>query len=102
MRGKHSIHFFSLGYSGEGPCYARAFLYEARFTMSSDQIKSIGASARIELEDGEAVITYPERKTADRDPALRKSMRDKPRFQDELHAKAEDRATTKRLWQFWK
>lgn len=62
-RGQHDIHFLSLGYVGEGPRYARAFLDEAGFSMSSEEIDGIRPGAMITLRDGQVVVSYPDPRT---------------------------------------
>ncbi len=58
--GTYDIHFLTLGYVGEGPRYAKAFLEEAGFSMSAEEIDSIRPGAAIELRDGRVVASYPE------------------------------------------
>ncbi len=62
-RGEYDIHFLSLGYVGEGPRYARFFLDEAGFSISSDEIDAIRPGAIIELRDDRVVVSYPEKAT---------------------------------------
>jgi len=62
--GQYDIHFLSLGYVGEGPRYAREFLAEAGFSMSSDDIEAIKPGAIIQLRKGTVFVEYPP-KTAD-------------------------------------
>lgn len=59
-RGNYDIHFLSLGYIGEGPRYAKAFLDELGFSLSTEEIESIKPGAVITLEGGKVVIGYTE------------------------------------------
>lgn len=60
-RGQHDIHFLSLGYFGEGPRYARSFLDEVGFAMSSEEIAAIEPGAVIELRAGKIAVSYPDK-----------------------------------------
>jgi len=57
-RGEYDINFLSLGYVGEGPRYAQAFLDELGFSMTSEEIASIKPGAIIKLEDDKVVAQY--------------------------------------------
>jgi len=59
-RGNYDIHFLSLGYIGEGPRYAKAFLDELGFSLSTEEIESIKPGAVMTLEGGKVVIGYTE------------------------------------------
>jgi hypothetical protein len=59
-RGQYDIHYLSLGYFGEGPTYARAFLDEAGFSMTPEEISAIQPGALISLQDGKVVVSYPD------------------------------------------
>jgi len=54
--GHYDIHFMSLGYTGEGPRYARHFLTAAGFDLTSEQIESIEPGDSIQLKDSKTVI----------------------------------------------
>lgn len=58
-RGEYDINFLSLGYFGEGPRYARAFLDELGFSMTSEEIAAIKPGAFLKLESGKVAIQYP-------------------------------------------
>jgi ankyrin repeat protein len=57
--GQHDIHFLTLGYVGEGPRYARAFLDELGFPLSIEEIEDIRMGAIIQLRDGRVAVDYP-------------------------------------------
>jgi hypothetical protein len=57
-RGEYDINFLSLGYVGEGPRYAQAFLDELGFSMTSDEIAAINPGAVIKLDNGKVVVEY--------------------------------------------
>lgn len=96
-RGEYDIHFLSLGYVGEGPRYARFFLDEAGFRMSSDEIDAIRPGAVIELRDRKVVVSYPEKATS---PA-----RDTPSLADSARTptvtKSEAGRRQRKWWRFW-
>jgi hypothetical protein len=58
--GEYDVHFLRLGYIGEGPRYARAFLDESGISLSSKQIEELKPGAVIELEDGKVKVSYPD------------------------------------------
>jgi hypothetical protein len=60
--GRYDINFLTLGYYGEGPRYARAFLDEAGFPMTYEVISTIKPKDVIALEDGKVVINGVERR----------------------------------------
>jgi len=91
-RGQHDIHFLSLGYFGEGPRYAREFLAEAGFSMTSEDIKAIKPGAVIQLINGNVVVEYP----SEREDVVTSSC---GAVRDD---KEDDGPTSKRWWQFWK
>jgi len=68
-RGQYDIHFLSLGYVGEGPRYARAFLEEAGFSLSTEEIEDICPGAIVEVREAQVVIDYPN------DPEAQKSAK---------------------------
>jgi hypothetical protein len=57
-RGEYDINFLSLGYVGEGPRYAQAFLDELGFSMTSDEIAAINPGAVIKLDNGKVVVEH--------------------------------------------
>ncbi|MBN1364355.1 MAG: hypothetical protein JW976_06075 [Syntrophaceae bacterium] len=59
-RGRYDIHFMSLGYFGEGPRYAKSFLDEAGFSMTSKKIANIRPGAVINLKGRKVVVSYPD------------------------------------------
>lgn len=59
-QGRYDINFLSLGYYGEGPKYARAFMDELGFSLTADEIADIAPGAMLTLEDGKVVIKYKE------------------------------------------
>ncbi|MGV8026046.1 MAG: hypothetical protein AB2L18_05770 [Anaerolineaceae bacterium] len=54
----YDINFLSLGYIGEGPRYARAFMDELDFSLTTEEIDGIKPGAMMTLEDGKVVINY--------------------------------------------
>lgn len=58
--GKYDFHFMSLGYYGEGPRCAQAFLEELGFAMTEDEIAAIKPGAVITREGDQVVVAYPE------------------------------------------
>jgi len=58
-RGKHDIHFLSMGYFGEGPRYIHEFLDEAGYKMSLENIAAIKPNAVIQLKNGNVSVKYP-------------------------------------------
>ncbi len=59
-QGRYDINFLSLGYYGEGPKYARAFMDELGFSLTAEEIADIAPGAVLTLEDGKVVIKYKE------------------------------------------
>jgi len=59
-QGRYDINFLSLGYYGEGPRYARAFMDELGFSLTAEEIADISPGAILTLEDGKVVIKYKE------------------------------------------
>lgn len=57
-RGERDIHFLSLGYVGEGPRYAREFLDELGFRMSSEEIAQIEPGAVIRKTEHGVTVDY--------------------------------------------
>jgi len=57
-QGRYDINFLSLGYYGEGPTYARAFLDELGFSLTAEEIASINPGAVLTLQEGKVVIKY--------------------------------------------
>ena len=57
-QGKYDINFLSLGYYGEGPKYARAFMDELGFSLTADEIANITPGAVLTVEDGKVIIKY--------------------------------------------
>ncbi|NSW54112.1 MAG: hypothetical protein HPY85_16535 [Anaerolineae bacterium] len=57
-RGQYDIHFLSLGYIGEGPRYARAFLDELGFSMTAKEIDAIQPGDVIQLDAGKVVVHH--------------------------------------------
>ena len=96
-RRQYDIHFMSLGYLGEGPRYARAFLDEAGFSMTPEDIAAIRPGAIIGLRDGliravlygKVIVSYPD-KSADETKPCSKQSNDEP---PKEHRK---------WWQFWR
>lgn len=105
-RGEYDIHFLSLGYVGEGPRYARFFLDEAGFTMSSEEINAIRPGAIIELRQGRVVVSYPDKDdkvTITELPRQSRTMnpgRDVPLPPE--RAQPGEVQVQKRWWQFWR
>lgn len=97
-RGDYDIHFLSLGYVGEGPRYARFFLDEAGFQMSSDDIDAIRPGAVIQLRDGKAVVSYPEKATSMAPGTA--AVADQPRMP--TVTKSEAAKGPRKWWQFWR
>jgi FKBP-type peptidyl-prolyl cis-trans isomerase len=57
--GQYDIHRLALGYVGAGPRYARVFLDELGFSMTTDEIAAIGVGDVVKLEGNKAVIHSP-------------------------------------------
>jgi hypothetical protein len=53
--GALDINYLSLGYVGNGPTYARAFLDEAGFSMTFEEIKYIEPGDVLTLQNGKVV-----------------------------------------------
>lgn len=96
-RGEYDIHFLSLGYIGEGPRYARFFLDEAGFTMSSSEIDAIRPGAIIELSDGKVVTSYSEKSLAAGPNELSRSAMPVP-----TQANDAPGSVKKEWWRLWK
>lgn len=58
--GNYDIHFLRLGYVGEGPRYARAFLDSSGILLSTKQIEELKPGAVIEFNAGNVTISYPD------------------------------------------
>jgi hypothetical protein len=56
--GAYDIHFLALGYEGEGPTYARAFLDELGFPMALEEIAAVRPGAVLGLEGGKVAVRY--------------------------------------------
>lgn len=59
-QGAYDIHFLSLGYIGEGPRYAKAFMDELGFSLTTEEIDGINPGALMTLVDGKVIIKYKE------------------------------------------
>ncbi len=59
-QGAYDINFLSLGYIGEGPRYAKAFMDELGFSLTTEEIDGIKPGAVMTLEDGKVIIKYKE------------------------------------------
>jgi len=57
-RGEYDINFLSLGYIGEGPRYAKVFLDELGFSITSEEIEAIRPGAIIKLDKGKVIVQY--------------------------------------------
>jgi hypothetical protein len=56
--GKYDIHFLTLGYRGDGPACAQAFLDELGFSLSLDDIAGVEAGDVIVLDDAGAISIH--------------------------------------------
>ncbi len=92
--GEYDIDFLSLGYVGEGPRYAREFLDEAGFPMTSEEIAAIQPGAVIRTENGCVVVDYPTTEVAETAPP---SIQASPEASEEPQSPSD-----KKWWQFWK
>lgn len=53
---EYDIHFMRLGYTGEGPRYAKHFLAAAGFDLTSEEIDGVRSGDCIVLSNGKAVV----------------------------------------------
>ena len=93
-RGEYDINFLSLGYFGEGPQYARAFLDELGFSMTLEEIAAIKPGAVIKLEAGKVVIQY--KPIGESKPPQEQTRAGAPASPQIVQP------STNKWWQFWK
>ncbi len=65
--GNQDIHFLALGYVGKGPQFAKCFLEEAGFKLTTEEISSIEPGDRIELKNGRTIIKSKEDNVDEKD-----------------------------------